>query len=46
MKQSKYNYIYHTESGSYWMNGITRAVLKFSNSLGKKIHKIIIAKTK
>lgn len=41
MKQSKYNYIYHTESGSYWMNGITRAVLKFSNSLGKKIHNML-----
>lgn len=41
MKASKYNYIFHTDKGSYWMNGITKGCLKFSRSLGEKVENLL-----
>lgn len=41
MKPSYYNFIYHTESSSYWMNGITHACLKFSKILGEKVEGLL-----
>ncbi|MDE7343311.1 MAG: radical SAM protein [Muribaculaceae bacterium] len=41
MKPSKYNYIFQTPSGSYWMNGITKSTLKFSTDLGEKVEELL-----